>query len=408
MSHIGVVGAGFVGLTTAVCFASRGHDVVCSEISEERVDELAHGITTLYEDGLTELLEETLVSGRIRFTTTNREAAEHAEVVFLCLPTPPGSDGRPDLGALRAVAREIAPYLNPEAVVVTKSTVPVGWSDELRSLLVGTSARVGSNPEFLSEGNAVRDFLYPDRILIGAGDRGTIDAIAELYEGFDCPIVTTDGRSAELAKYVANSILAARLSFVNEIANLCELLETDVVNVLGVVGMDSRIGSSFLKPGPGWGGSCLPKDTEALVKLARDHGTTLLVLESAREANRRQLEQVIDKVVDAAEGSLEGERIALWGLAFKAATNDTRESPAVAIALSLLDQGASVRAHDPVVDGSKFALECADDPVTATAGCSLLVVATEWPQYAGVDPALDPDQWTGAGIEYRGLGRSSR
>jgi UDPglucose 6-dehydrogenase len=428
LSRIGVVGAGYVGLTSAACFARLGHDVVCADLDHERVRRLAKGEVPILEEGLPELVAEGLSARRLSFVTSAADAARDATFVFLCVGTPQASDGAADVSAIDAVVREIAPVLGPETVVVNKSTTPVGSTArvarELREAGAVADVGVASNPEFLREGTAVRDFLHPHRIVIGADDAAVAVRVSELYQGVQAPILVTDPASAEMIKYASNAFLATKISFVNAVANLCEAVNADVREVALGMGYDPRIGFEFLHPGPGWGGSCFPKDTAALVHAAAEAGYDFDLLRGAIEVNRQQRERILAKVRAARGGSLVGAVIAAWGLTFKAGTDDLRDSPALDIVRRLVEEGASVRAYDPVAGEAAAGLgfEVADDAYIACAGAEVLVVLTEWDEFRWKDfqrvaealavPAvvdsrnvLDPAAMRRLGFSYQGVGR---
>jgi len=429
VSSIGVVGAGYVGLTTAACLAHLGHDVVCGDLDAEKVRRLTKGESPILEEGLDDLIVEGLRSGRLRFVVGAAAASTGAEFVFLCVATPQGADGRADLGAIDAAAREVAPVLIPGAVVVNTSTVPVGSTERVDRVLRegGAVADVGvaSNPEFLREGTAVRDFLHPSRVVVGAEDAAVGVRVSELYRGVHAPVLVTDPASAEMVKYASNAFLATKISFVNAIANLCEAVNADVREVVLGMGYDPRIGFEFLHPGPGWGGSCFPKDTAALLNTADDAGYDFALLRGAVTSNQAQRERMVAKVRDACVGTLAGARVAVWGLTFKANTDDLRDSPAVAIATSLVEAGATVRAYDPAAGeaaGEIAGLEIAADPYDACADADALVVLTEWDQFRWLDfervaasmrraevvdtrNLLDPAAMRRLGFGYRGVGR---
>ncbi len=430
MSRVGVIGAGYVGLTTAACLSHLGHDVVCADLDPERVARLSKGDVPILEEGLDDLVAHCLAADRLRFVVGAPEAARTAEFVFLCVQTPMGEDGSADLQALDDAAREIAPVLKPGAIVINKSTVPVGSTVRVDRVLreAGAVADIGvaSNPEFLREGTAVRDFLHPARVVVGADDMGIAVRVSELYKGVQAPIVATDPISAEMIKYASNAFLATKVSFVNAIANVCEAVNADVREVVLGMGYDARIGFEFLHPGPGWGGSCFPKDTAALLRTASDGGYDFELLASAVAANQDQHERMVTKVRDACGGELRGTAIAAWGLTYKANTDDLRDSPAVAVVQRLVEAGASVAAYDPgagerALDAVPGA-EVVTDPYVACDGADVLAVLTEWDAFRWLDfgrvatamrrPSvvdtrnlLDPATMRRFGFEYRGVGR---
>jgi UDPglucose 6-dehydrogenase len=426
MSEIAVIGAGYVGLTTAACFAHLGHRVVCADIDVARVEALSRGEVPIVEHGLDAVVREGLDSGRLEFVVGAPEAARQAEFVYLAVPTPQGADGSADLSYIEAAAREIAPVLQPEAVVINKSTVPVGSTGVVERALERSDVYVVSNPEFLREGSAVQDFLHPDRVVIGAADQSAAIRVAALYVGVPAPLMVTDPASAETIKYASNAFLATKLSFINAVATICEAVGADVNDVVLGMGYDKRIGHDFLRPGPGYGGSCFPKDTSALVRIAEDAGYEFDLLRSAMIVNEQQFDRMAGKVRDLVGGDLGGKRVALWGLTFKARTDDRRESPALHIARRLLDEGAEVVVHDPTVDEGGIAeldgVVTTVDPYAACEGADVLVVMTEWDEFRWLDfdkvasvmaearvvdtrNLLERAALVRRGFEYEGLGR---
>jgi UDPglucose 6-dehydrogenase len=420
--NIAVIGAGYVGLVTAAGLASLGHHVTLAEANAERVRRLEAGEVPIYESGLDELIHWARASRRLTFHNSNPEAVKGAELVFLCLPTPAGADGRADLSYVEAVVTELATSLETGGAFVVKSTVPPGTAQALQIRLhgLGSSSPVVSHPEFLREGTAVHDFLHPDRIVIGADDPVLAKSVASLYDSLATEVVETDPTSAEMIKYASNSYLAARLTFANTLANLCEAVGADIVDVLEGVGLDHRIGPHFLKPGPGYGGSCFPKDTLALISLAEDAGYDFRLLKAVIEADEEQRRRVAEKVKAAAGGGLRGRRVAVWGVAFKAGTDDVRESPSSRIAALLQREGAQVTAYDPEARDPN--LRHVDSALEAVDGADVLLVATEWQEFARIDleqvaarmrghrvvdarNLLDPRQVRAAGLDYSGLGR---
>jgi UDPglucose 6-dehydrogenase len=385
MAQIAVIGAGYVGLTTAACFSHLGHDVICADIDEAKVAQLVRGEVPIVEAGLEALVREGLEGGRLSFVVGAAEASRSAEFAYLCVPTPQGDDGSADLSYIESAAREIGPVLPSEAVVVNKSTVPVGSTRVVERVLGRDDVVVVSNPEFLREGSAVHDFLNPDRIVIGSDDQSAAVRVASLYIGVTAPIIVTDPPSAETIKYASNAFLAAKVSFVNAIAAVCDAVGADVKDVVLGMGYDKRIGHEFLKPGPGFGGSCLPKDTRALVHIADSAGYSFDLLRGVIAVNEDQLERVAAKVRDMAGGSLEGVKVAVWGLTFKARTDDTRESPALRIVSLLSEQGAEVQAYDPVVKGPVGVVVPANDPYSVCEGARVLAVVTEWDDFRWLD-----------------------
>jgi UDPglucose 6-dehydrogenase len=426
---VAVIGAGYVGLTTAACLAHLGYKVVAVDVDADKVDRMQRGEPPIFEEGLTALMAEGIGSGLLSFTTDFAEATSEAGFVFLCVPTPQGADGAADLRFVEQAAVQIAPHLQSGAVVVTKSTVPVGSVGVVVNALSRPDTAVVSNPEFLREGSAVHDCLNPDRVVIGSDDRSAAERLAALYAPLGAPVLITDPASSETIKYACNAFLAAKVSFVNAIANLCSAVGADAVDVIRGMSYDRRIGADHLAPGPGWGGSCFPKDTSALIRMAEDHGFDFALLRAAVAANEEQFGRVADQVEQAAGGSLEGSTVAAWGLTFKAGTSDLRESPALAVVARLVARGASVRAYDPTVPDpgderlAGLDVEIAEDPYDACVGASALVVLTEWPEFTDLDltkvasvmyrPAvvdtrnmLDPSRARRAGCAYTGMGRA--
>ena len=431
MSSIAIVGAGYVGLTTAACLAHLGHDVACGDIDAERVRRLSKGEIPILEEGLPALVAEGLEARRLSFVVGAATAAANAEFVFLCVPTPQAADGAADLSVVEDVVREIAPVLEPGAVVVNKSTMPVGSTRLVERILgeagaVVDDVGVASNPEFLREGTAVHDFLHPNRVVIGCEDAAVAVRVSDLYSNVQAPILVTDPASAEMIKYASNAFLATKISFINAVANLCEAVNADVREVALGMGYDARIGFEFLHPGPGYGGSCFPKDTAALLHTASSAGYDFSLLDGVVEVNRRQHERIVAKIRAAAGGALAGVPVALWGLTFKANTDDLRDSPALAVAASLLDEGARLRAYDPVAGeearGRLPALDVVADAYEACRGARVLAVLTEWDEFRWLDfervaetmeqPAvvdarnlLDPLAMRRRGFAYQGVGR---
>lgn len=388
MGKIAIIGTGYVGLTTGACFAHLGHDVVCADIDPAKVEALQRGEIPILEAGLGELVREGLQAGRLRFVLGAANALDDVEFIYLCVPTPQGDDGSADLSYIEAAAREIAPRLNPESIVINKSTVPVGSTRRVEQALGRSDVFVVSNPEFLREGSAVSDFLHPDRVVIGSDDQGAAIRVASLYMGVAAPFMVTDPASAETIKYASNAFLATKLSFVNAVAAVCEAVGADVNDVVLGMGYDKRIGHEFLRPGPGYGGSCFPKDVQALLYIARQAGYHFDLLDGVVSVNREQFDRTTEKIVTMAGGSLDGKVVAVWGLTFKANTDDRRESPSLKIIERLLARGASVRAYDPAVHDALDeypALEVVGDAYAACAGASVLAVLTEWDEFKWVD-----------------------
>src|SRR5215207_8617877 len=373
--HIAVIGTGYVGLVTGACFAEFGVDVICVDIDEAKVAGLREGRIPIYEPGLDDLVAKNARAGRLSFTTDIKSAVEQALVIFLAVGTPPREDGSADLSFIEEAARSVARHMNGYKVVVTKSTVPVGTGERLRRLIgeERPEAKFGivSNPEFLREGAAIGDFMRPDRVVIGSRDEEAVAIMKDLYRPLyliEAPFVITSLEAAELTKYAANAFLATKVSFINEIANLCEKIGCDVHDVARAIGMDKRIGSKFLHPGPGFGGSCFPKDTRALCSVARQYDSASLIVDAVIEVNQRQGQFMLAKIRKLV-GPLNGKTVAVLGLAFKPETDDMREAPAVGIIRSLLQEGAKIRAYDPVARHEAMKvlpeIDYADDEYTA-------------------------------------------
>jgi UDPglucose 6-dehydrogenase len=383
---VAVIGSGYVGLTVSACLALLGHRVECTDKSIDRIEQLAAGQVPIVEEGLAELVEQMLAVGRLKFGSNNVKAAAEADFIFLCVPTPADADGSANLSFVQTAAAEIGPSLRSGATVVTKSTVPLGAAEVVATALGRGDVHVVSNPEFLAEGTAVKDCLFPDRIVIGASSEVVAKDVADLYGSFGkSRVVFTDVISAELVKYASNAYLATRLTFVNSIAELCEAVGADIRSVMVGMGMDHRIGDAFLRPGPGWGGSCFPKDSQALVHIADSAGCDLAVIKTVIARNAYHTQRVVDKVISAL-GEVDGKRIALWGLTFKAGTDDLRNSPALEIGKRLVALGASVQAYDPTVDaGTLYGMEVRSSPLLSAQGAEALVIGTEWPEFAAID-----------------------
>jgi UDPglucose 6-dehydrogenase len=385
MAQIAVIGAGYVGLTTAACFSHLGHDVVCADIDVDRVAQLSRGEVPIVEAGLDNMVREGLEGGRLKFVVGAENAARGAEFAYLCVPTPQADDGSADLSYIETAARQIGPVLPAEAIVVNKSTVPVGSTRAVERVLGRDDVAVVSNPEFLREGSAVHDFLHPDRIVIGSEHQSAAVQVAALYIGVTAPIIVTDPASAETIKYASNAFLATKISFINAIAAVCEAVGADVKDVVLGMGYDKRIGHEFLRPGPGWGGSCFPKDSRALVHIADSAGYSFDLLRGVITVNDEQFHRVVTKIRSAVGGSLDGVRVGVWGLTFKARTDDTRDSPALRIVSLLQDEGAVVAAYDPAVKAPVAGLTPATDPYSVCEGAEVLAILTEWDEFRWTD-----------------------
>ena len=426
MRRTAVIGTGYVGLSTGVGLSELGHTVACADIDAKKIAVLNSGKSPIAEAGMEDGISRNVAADRLSFTTDVVGAVADANIVFLCLPTPQGDDGSADLSYIAAVAKQIGKHLSPGAVIVNKSTVPVGSSIQVAEWLNREDVFVVSNPEFLRQGTALHDFLHPNRIVVGGDNAEAVEKVASLYASVDSPILRMNAASAEALKYAANSFLATKLTFVNAIADICELVGADIFDVVEGLGMDPRIGTEFLNPGPGWGGSCFPKDTRALVKIAEGNGYDFALLRGVIQTNDEQYERIALKVVELCGGSVKGKVIASWGLTFKAHTDDLRDSPAIAVLTLLHDMGAVIHAYEPSATGTYSAfpwIELFNSAVDACRGADALAVLTEWPEFSGVDVndvaaamkslsvvdgrnVLNPEIWKSAGFAYRGVGRS--
>lgn len=431
--HIAVIGTGYVGLVSGACFAEFGVDVTCVDVDASKIDKLNNGIIPIYEPGLETVVAKNVAAGRLHFTTDIKSAVEGALVVFLAVGTPPQRDGTPDMSYYRQAAKDIAESMNGYKVLVTKSTVPVGTGKWLRdfvaeNLKVETDFGVASNPEFLREGAAIEDFMRPDRVVIGSNEDKAIDVMKDLYRPLfliETPIVITSLEAAELIKYAANAFLATKITFINEVANLCDAIGCDVHDVARGMGMDNRIGRKFLHPGPGYGGSCFPKDTRALTTVADQFGVETRIVDAVIEANERQRDAMIPKI-EKLVGSLSGKQIGVLGLSFKPETDDMRESPAIDIIAQMIKLGANVKAFDPVAmeESRHFieGIEYAVDEYDAITGADAMIIVTEWNQFRALDlekvkqllksPKIadlrniyEPKDMRELGFEYVGVGR---
>ena len=421
-STIAVIGAGYVGLTTGACFAHLSHKVTCADVVEAKVDSLQRGEIPIHEAGLEELVRAGMDNGNLSFVVDSEKAVRDAEFVYLCVPTPQKAEGPADLRYLTTAVQQISPHLQPGTIVVNKSTVPVGSTLLVEQALGRSDIPVVSNPEFLREGSAVDDFLHPDRVVIGSDDEAAASHVASLYVDCGAPIMVTDPASAETCKYAANAFLAAKLSFTNAIAAVCEAVGADVNDVLLGMGYDHRIGHEFLRPGPGWGGSCLPKDSNAIISIAEDAGYDFALMRGVIQANDEQFDRIVRKVESVT--SLDGATVGVLGIAFKAGTDDTRESPAIEVMKRLLAKGAMVKAYDPAVASLNLdGVDVVGSAYAACEGASAIVVATEWDEFTSLDfdrvgtlvaernmidarNLLDRDALTKRGFTYQGVGRS--
>ncbi len=387
MSRVAIIGLGYVGLTTALGLAKLGHDVIGVETNETRLLTLKEGTLPIFEPGLDLELVDSLRTGHLTLTGNLNEATEKADFFFICVSTPQSDSGEADLTFVRAVYKDLVAAINPESTIVLKSTVPVGTGDELTRTMERKDVFYASNPEFLREGTALSDFMKPDRILVGADSPEVAAKVMDLYNVIEAPKIVTSVKSAELIKYAANAYLASRLSFVNDLAALCEQVGANVDDVVMGMGSDLRIGSSFLSPGPGWGGSCFPKDTRALVAVARENQVELRLVESAIEANDKAFDRVVSRLGRLLGGDLTGKVIAVLGLAFKANTDDTRDSPALEVINRLIIAGSTVRAFDPIASApADSSFTQSSTVLEAVSQADALLVLTEWAEFREIDP----------------------
>ncbi len=394
MANICVIGTGYVGLVTGTCFADMGHQVTCLDINEDVIEDLRNGIMPIYEPGLKQIIDQNVESGRLYFTTSYAEAIKDAEFAFIAVGTPSSDDGDADMRYVKMAVDSIGEYLDHPIIIVNKSTVPVGTGDWVAEIIHYHNGddtpkfSVVSNPEFLREGSAVNDFMQPDRVVLGSTDNDAAQKVAELYEALRCPIMITDLRTAEMIKYASNAFLATRISFINEIANICESLGADVKEVARGMGMDKRIGHSFLDAGLGWGGSCFPKDVKALAHMADTRGAHPQLLQAVMDINQNQRKNAVKKL-EKALGTLEGKTIGLLGLSFKPNTDDTRDAPALDIVRMLLEKGAIVQAFDPqAMEASKKEipdLELRQSPYEVAEDADALLLATEWNEFKSLN-----------------------
>jgi UDPglucose 6-dehydrogenase len=435
--HVAVIGSGYVGLVAGACFAETGNDVVCVDVDADKIARLQRNEVPIYEPGLEPMVRRNQEEGRLTFTTDIGSAIRSSRVIFIAVGTPPGEDGSADLKHVLAVAKQVGHHMNEPKIVVTKSTVPVGTAEKVRAAVKAETDvpfAVCSNPEFLKEGAAIEDFMKPDRVVVGVDNEEAKEVLGELYAPFTRQggnrVLFMDIASAEVTKYAANAMLATRISFMNQIALFCELVGADVNHVRLGIGSDQRIGRAFLYPGPGYGGSCFPKDVKALIRTSDDLGLSLDVLKAVEEVNECQKLVVLQKTLRYVGQDLTGKIIGLWGLAFKAETDDMRESPTIPLIEGLLAAGARVQTHDPKATDSARTIfgdrvMYAADPYSAAHGADALIVMTEWLVYRNPDfervqklvrrPLLidgrnlyDPDRMAALGFEYHGIGRASR
>ena len=432
---ISIIGTGYVGLVQGACFADTGNNVICMDVDEKKIRNLKKGIIPIYEPGLEEVVKRNGQNGRLLFSTDLKSTVEKSKIIILCLPTPQSEDGSADLTHVLGVSERIAGYLNEEKILISKSTVPVGTVENIRHIFEKKgkyAVEVVSNPEFLKEGAALQDSLKPDRIIIGTRDKKTAEILTELYEPFvrtGNPIIVMDEKSAELTKYAANSFLATKITFMNDMANLCEAVGADIEWIRKGIGSDPRIGKNFLFAGIGYGGSCFPKDVKALIKTSGDHGHKLGILEEVDKINQNQKSLLVTKIKKYFSSTLKNKTIAIWGIAFKPQTDDIRDAPSLVIIESLLKEGAKVRVHDPAamqnakkIFGSK--VHYCESSYDALKDADALAVVTEWNEFRRPDflfmksllkePVIfdgrniyDPKEVRDAGFTYYGIGRTS-
>ena len=426
MSKIAIVGTGYVGLTAGACFAHLGHEVICYDIDKEKIDKLSSGQIPIVEKGLETLVREGLDENKLSFTSIPEEAVSGCEVIFLCVPTPQRFDGTTDISMVDSAVRSIAQILPEDSILVNKSTVPVGSAEKVIQSLNRPDVAVVSNPEFLREGTAVNDFLRPERIIIGSENPNAAQVVAELYEKIEAPLLITDPISAETIKYTANAFLVTKLSFINSIAAVCEGVGADISDVIKGIGSDSRIGEKYMSPGPGWGGSCFPKDTKSLIHMAGQAGYNFRFLDTAVAVNEEQFDRVVQKIRTVVGGELKGKTIAVWGLTFKAGTDDLRDSPSLAVIKRLHEEGAAIKAHDPTVEQHKEGIPTqvtiSKEPFEACENANAVVLLTDWKEYETIGPndvmdrlvdlnlidtrnVFNPKEWEDKGFTYQGIGR---
>lgn len=431
MKQICVVGVGYVGIVTGACFADLGNHVVALDVNEKRVENLKKGIMPIYEPGLDELVKRNVKAGRLSFTTSYKEALEGCEYAFIAVGTPSGVNGEADLQYVAAAATSIAENMTAPLIIINKSTVPIGTGDWVADVVKGAQTKpmefaVVSCPEFLREGSAIGDFMNPHRTVIGSLDRDAANKVAQLHLPLRAPIVITDLRTAEMIKYASNAFLATKISFINELADLCEKVGADVKEVAAGMGYDARIGRHFLDAGLGWGGSCFPKDVEALAFMAKEKGLEPLILNAVMDVNYDRRTAAVRRTEEMAGGSLKGKTVGLLGLAFKPNTDDMRDAPSIDIATELIEAGAKVRGYDPVsMDVARPilpAVELFNDAYSLADGCDALIVVTEWNEFKQLDleklkgllksPVIfdgrniyDPNHMRAMGFTYRAIGR---
>lgn len=434
---ITIIGTGYVGLVTGTCFSEFGHEIICIDKDIDKINELQSGEIPIYEPGLQSLVQKNVREERLRFDTDSHKAVPWADTVFIAVGTPSSrrGDGYADLSYIYEAAREIAPLLKNYTLIVNKSTAPVGTARQIARIIKETNPEadfdIASNPEFLREGAAINDFMRPDRVVIGVETERAADVLREIYKPLyliETPIMQADIETAELIKYAANAFLAVKISYINEMASICENLGADVIKLARAIGLDGRIGPKFLHPGPGYGGSCFPKDTLALIRMAQEHGAGARIVEAAVEVNSAQKARMIKKIRDSVGGNEAGKTIGILGLTFKPETDDMREAPALTILPALLEKGAKIKAHDPqgMAEASQYlpaGIEYKENPYQVSEGAHVLVLMTEWNQYRALDfdkikalmktaafvdlrNVYEPDGMRELGFRYFGVGRS--
>ena len=434
--RLGIIGTGYVGLVSGTCFAQFGNDVICLDKDKEKIEKLKNGKIPIYEPGLEKMVRENVKEGRLSFTTDIKKAVEDTDAVFIAVGTPTSrrGDGYADLSYVYAAAKEIAPHLKGYTVIVDKSTVPVGTAKQVKRIISETNSKarfdVASNPEFLREGAAINDFMRPDRVVVGVETQRAERVMKKIYKPLyliETPIVFTNPQTAELTKYASNAFLASKISFINEMANLCENVNANVIDLAKGMGLDKRIGPKFLHPGPGYGGSCFPKDTHALTRIAQENNAPSRIIETVIEVNAAQKARMVQKIREALKGSEAGKKIGVFGLSFKPETDDMREAPALTILTALSEKGAKITAHDP--QAMKEAREImpeiklVKDPYQVTKDADCVILLTEWNQYRALDlekikklmrgnifidlrNVYEPETLREKGFEYFGVGRN--
>jgi UDPglucose 6-dehydrogenase len=426
VSKISVIGAGYVGLTTAACLSSLGHDVCISESDNSKVELIKRGKSPIYEPGLENLISLGLAENRLRIVSNNLAAVKDSDFIFICLPTPQSGDGSANMSIVESFIKSAKDGIPKNCILVTKSTMPVGSTMKLSGLLKRDDVHMVSNPEFLREGTAVYDTLNPERVVIGAANREAAEKVAKIYSSLKSEVIITDSHSAEIVKYAANAFLATKVSFINSISTLCELYDGDINKVKQALGADSRIGSKFLQPGPGWGGSCFPKDTAALVRISDDVGFSFEILKATIESNKNHQRRIIKQILEMIPNGTDG-TVGVLGLTFKAGTDDVRDSPSIEIIEQLLSQGVKVNAYDPVVDAANLSfvngsVGRAGSAIDAARGSDAIVVLSEWSEFADLDPVemappmrnlnvfdvrgiIDSDKWLRCGFTVKVIGK---